>query len=299
MKLEPMLASPLKDPQQFERILSGPEWSLERKFDGVRVLLVHADGRTRMLTRTGRDIAGKFPEIVHAAGVYGIQGIVLDGELVIPGKGLTAVVSRSNGRDVPRGMIREGAVLMAFDVLSVGPEDMTGWLLRQRREVLTVAVDGPSLEEIQRSVPLDIKADAWARGLSDGWEGLVAKHEDSRYRPGVRSRDWIKVKYRFELRVLAYGIEPSKTSGYGSMKVGVLEGNDLDRLVPIGTVGTGFTSSDMQAVISELGYGRPTPVVISCMGRTAGGLREPVFLRFDRSPGISAPAAQLDDLPTF
>jgi bifunctional non-homologous end joining protein LigD len=216
-------------------------------------------------------------------------------------KGLRAVVGRANSsRRASRPTAENEAALVAFDVLQVGKQDLTGWDLERRRMVLVTATEAPRRAHISMVAPLVRKVEAWGMGIVNGWEGVVLKRLDSTYRPGVRSDAWLKVKYRYELTVLAYALVPSSSgSGYGSLRVGVLEDNDLDRLVPIGTVGTGFTEADMRSVISELGYGRPSPVVISCMGRTAGGLREPVFLRFDRSPGISAPAAQLDDLPTF
>jgi len=36
-----------------------------------------------------------------------------------------------------------------------------------------------------------------ARARRAGWEGIIAKRTDARYRPGARSDDWLKLKLQF------------------------------------------------------------------------------------------------------
>lgn len=90
-----------------------------------------------------------------------------------------------------------------------------------------------------------------------GLEGLVAKRLESRYRPGQRSRDWIKRPLIKTQDVLVGGWRPGKggrSGRIGGLLLGAYDGQG--RLRYVGDVGTGFSDRALDELLDVL-----TPLV--------------------------------------
>jgi bifunctional non-homologous end joining protein LigD len=168
----------------------GSGWAFEPKLDGWRAI-VTVDGRISVRTRTGRDITAALPELSAPPPAIRGRSVVLDGELVAgAGRpedfyGIAGRVA-SRRRSIP-------LTFVAFDVLFLDAEPTCDRPYRERRVLLDA---------------LDIRCGGWATvpsfdgdahdvflACADlGLEGVVAKRADSRYRPGQRTRDWLKLK---------------------------------------------------------------------------------------------------------
>jgi bifunctional non-homologous end joining protein LigD len=81
----------------------------------------------------------------------------------------------------------------------------------------------------------------------------MAKRGDSRYEPGKRSRDWLKVKpglQRQEFVVVGYSKGQGRRSGsLGSLVLAVRRGRDLEW---VGNVGTGFSDKTLDDLLARL-----------------------------------------------
>ena len=62
----------------------GKEWMYEPKWDGFRCLVFRDDETIFLLSRTGKNLAGAFVEIVAAVRALSSKRFVLDGELALP-----------------------------------------------------------------------------------------------------------------------------------------------------------------------------------------------------------------------
>jgi bifunctional non-homologous end joining protein LigD len=133
-----------------------------------------------------------------------------------------------------------------------------------------------------------------------GLEGIIAKHSQSTYEAGSRTRQWLKVKTRLTQEgVIAGFTEPGGSRKYfGSLVLGAYEGGQL---ISIGSVGSGFTAKDLQSIREQLDplaqkecpfsvqpetnapvtWVRPELVCeVGLSGWTEdGSMRQPVFLR--------------------
>ena len=81
---------------------------------------------------------------------------------------------------------------------------------------------------------------------------MVAKRIDSPYRPGTRSPDWRKVARVDQVRAVVGGFLPgegSRAATFGSLLLGLVDG---DRLRYIGSVGTGFDGPTLHAIRAAL-----------------------------------------------
>ncbi len=157
--------------------LSG--WAVEPKFDGWRVG-VEVDDFVRVWTRNGHEITDRVPSAQRLAG----RRIVLDGEL-ISGAGTLADFYRLLGDLGRRG---GSATIVAFDVLAVDDEVVTGLPYIERRALLEkLELSGFVVAPSFPGTDLDPLLKSCGEL---GMEGIVLKRLSSIYRPGQRSSDW-------------------------------------------------------------------------------------------------------------
>jgi bifunctional non-homologous end joining protein LigD len=167
-------------------------YAVEPKLDGWRVI-VHVRDEVRVFTRPGRDLTASIPGLQELASVVP-AGTVLDGELVAGSgraRSFYRVTPQLAQRPDPR---RESVTFAVFDVLALAGKRVTSRSYAERRVLLDdLALLGPSWCVVPSWRHIDLRALLAACAEHDV-EGVVAKRLASRYRPGQRSRDWIKMK---------------------------------------------------------------------------------------------------------
>src|SRR5205807_7325294 len=83
-------------------------------------------------------------------------------------------------------------------------------------------------------------------------EGIIAKRMESRYAPGKRTRDWLKIKTHGRQEFVIAGFTKGtgrRASSFGSLVLGYYRGNEL---VYAGNVGTGFTGKEIDKLLDKL-----------------------------------------------
>jgi ATP-dependent DNA ligase len=98
----------------------------------------------------------------------------------------------------------------------------------------------------------DTEGEAYYReACAKGWEGLIAKRADSRYRSG-RSKDWLKFKCESGQEFVIGGFTDPQRSriGFGALLLGYYDSGG--RLVYAGKVGTGFTNQVLLSLHGRL-----------------------------------------------
>lgn len=255
--IEPMLASLVDAP------LNDPQLIYEPKYDGIRAIAeIEPRGAVRLWSRLGNEKTAQFPEIVAALKEWA-QGLkapfVIDGEIVaLDGKGNPSGFQQLQGRihltEKPAANTSLArTAFIAFDALREGRTDLRERPLTERRAALEriFASAQSSMLRISESVRGDGR-DLYKRALAEGWEGLIAKQADSRYRSGKRSPDWRKVKIVREQEFVIGGwTEPRQTRSYfGALLLGVY--GEASGLVYVGHVGTGFNEKELARLMKLL-----------------------------------------------
>jgi bifunctional non-homologous end joining protein LigD len=245
----PMLATAADRPPP------GDDWVYERKLDGVRLIAVRANDRTRLYSRIQRDNTATFPEIAAALDVAAETDLVVDGEVVAFSGDHTSfgLLQSRLGISDPRRALAVGTpvVFFVFDLLTYAGQDLTQLSLRSRRRMLAEAitfVEPLRMSEERMGAATDLLQEA--RTL--GWEGLIAKRTGSRYEPGRRSSHWLKLKVVLEQDFVIGGFTESSASGrtgFGALLVGYYDG---DVLRYAGKVGTGFDHKTLVAIRATL-----------------------------------------------
>jgi bifunctional non-homologous end joining protein LigD len=215
--LEPMAATLTQ-----ERF-TGPDWTFERKFDGIRLLAFKRGPDVRLLSRNR--LPQNLPALAQAVAALPVPDAILDGELTWGAA---------------------GARYHVFDVLWLDGRELTPLTLDARRAIL----DGLPFEPpLQRVPPLE-DARPWERACREGWEGVIAKRRDSRYEHR-RSPHWLKMKCESNKDLLVGGFTDPQGGrvGFGALLVGYDDGDDL---VFAGKVGTGFDTNLLTTLRARL-----------------------------------------------
>ncbi len=255
-----------------------PEWGFEPKWDGIRAIAV-CNEETHLISRNRHDITVAYPELVGVHDRLVALEAMLDGEIAAFADGAPSfqrLQQRMHVRDERQvqAMARQiPVVYMVFDLLYLDGRDLTDLPLRERRALLEETVV-PS-DQIQLSPVTEGDGVAlFDAAKSHGLEGVVAKRLSSRYRPGARSREWLKVKVTYDADVVIVGWtdgEGNRAGSFGSLVMAVYDGGALRY---VGNVGTGFDQRTLEEITARLqALGETEPPFPSDVLRSRSELR--------------------------
>jgi bifunctional non-homologous end joining protein LigD len=241
------------------------QFAYETKFDGVRAVAYLENGRLRLMTRNDIDVTATYPEVGGIAEATALEAI-LDGELVTFAphserssfEALQARMHLQGPRQIGQLAQRVPVTFCLFDVLFLDGQSTLDLTYQERRELLVgLGLDGPHW----RTPPFlrGGGATALAESRDRGDEGIMVKRLSSRYEPGRRSRDWIKVKNLRTQEVVVGGWSPgqgARAGTIGSLLLGIPDDGGLSY---VGRVGTGFSQATLDRLSARLGdLARPT-----------------------------------------
>jgi len=200
-----------------------PEWTFERKYDGIRLLAFRNGKTVRLLSRN--QLPQTYPAIADGIGVLPVHQVIFDGE-----------VDWGN----------RNAEYHVFDILWLNGRDLMRLPLMERRAIL----HDLGLRRPLCSVPEITGEKPWERACREGWEGLIAKRRDSPYEHR-RSPYWLKMKCEAsqELVVGGFTDPQGERRGLGALLLGYFEREDF---VFAGKVGTGFDTKQLVGLRARL-----------------------------------------------
>ena len=281
------------------------DYIFELKLDGERCLAYLDAAGVELRNKRNDRLLPRFPELAGVAAQ--VRGrCILDGELIVTvgGKPNFAEVQRrsllSNAFKIKLSAEKYPASFVAYDILYLDGRELFSLPLMERKSLLFQTVPAETARlALSRHVE---KAGArlFEQAAAQGLEGVVAKRRESMYRPGRRTKDWIKIKNlqdddfvvcghirkEGDVTSLVLGQYRDGTLVYkGHVTMGV-SGPDFARIraqpaaacpfadVPRGNQGAVWLKPDLVCVVQF-------------MERTAGGgIRHPIFkgLRQDKTP---------------
>ncbi len=227
--VEPMLATLVDEP--FDR----EGWSFEVKWDGFRSIAEIKGGKVRLLSRNGKLQNARFPTVAEAVSGLPVDA-VLDGEIVsVDEKGRPDFQALQNSIRTGEGRI----LYYVFDILQADGYDLRPLPLKRRQQILAKVL--PASDVVRLSEPIETKGKAFFRAAdTNGLEGIMAKDLASPYRPGERTREWLKIKTQRRQEAVICGFTQPRASRkhFGALILGAYRNGQLTY---VGHVGTGFT----------------------------------------------------------
>jgi bifunctional non-homologous end joining protein LigD len=233
-----------------------PSWLFEIKWDGFRALAtIGADGSVKLVSRNGKDLLGKFPELQEIGSAFRSLPIVVDGEIVsLDEQGRSSFQRLQNRIESLRGPRKPAGAgdvcFAAFDVLFADGRDVRPLPLEERKRLLErLIVEGHRVVYSKHVVGDGTKLFELAE--KRGLEGIMAKRRDAPYESGKRTRTWLKIKAqkRQEFVIGGYTEPRGSRKGFGALIVGYY---DQSRLLYAGHVGTGFDNRMLAALSRRL-----------------------------------------------
>jgi len=238
-------------------------WVFEVKLDGYRMRAACQEGEPILYSRKGLEYTESFPEIARAVKAIPFDGVILDGELVVPNEAgrpnfnMLQARARLGAREAKRAAIESPATLYVFDLLAFAGYDLRKLPLVARKAILQKVL--PQTGPLRYSEHFAKNGEAlYEQVVKLGLEGIMAKKADSPYRNG-RSGDWLKIRADKidDFVVVGFTRPKGARGGFGSLHVGAYKD---DKLIYCGRAGSGFSGDQLDEISATLqGLVRKTP----------------------------------------
>lgn len=238
------LSYPLEAPPQSLGEIS--DWYAEWKWDGIRAQAIRRQGRTFIWSLGEELVTERFSELTSACESVP-DGTVLDGEIlawrdaeVRPFQELQRRIMRKSATG--KLLVEVPVILMCFDLLELGGEDLREKPISERRRLLTQLLTPGALDErpscrAQLNPVLRVSPLAEGKSWDDLMElrsnsrllkveGLMLKRRNSKYGAGRRKGDW------WQWEIDGYSVDCAFTceqNDHGT-DVQISEADSIDRL---------------------------------------------------------------------
>ncbi len=238
--IEPMLVAEIgASDKVYSDILDkhGGKSLVEVKYDGYRIQ-VHKGLGIKLFTRTLNPLnPGVFPELDDC--LNKLPRGIYDGELVgtVGGiEGFKAVKKRVRD-DLEVDLVADWPLeIRFFDVLYAEGRSMMEFPLTERRKKLQEYVSNVSEQySIYDAEDLEEK---FTEVTDSGLEGLVCKNPESLYKPGARTKDWIKLKKFLTLDLTLLGVYQGEGRAsrlpFAALLLGTKNGRTYETITKVG-----------------------------------------------------------------
>lgn len=238
-QVAPMLATLVNKP--FEEA----GWLYEIKWDGYRALAHAQKGQVQLLSRNNKRFNEKYYPVLKALQEWEVNA-VLDGEIcVLNDKGMAHFGSLQEWRSEADGHL----VYYIFDLLWYNGNSLLNVPLQERRQLLQSII--PESDILRFSESFDASAANLLKAAGNmGLEGIMAKKLNSKYMPGERTREWLKIKTskRHEVVIGGYTQNEGSPKPFSALLVGIYQNG---RLSYTGKIGTGFNQQQQKDLLKQ------------------------------------------------
>ncbi|MBM6403957.1 ATP-dependent DNA ligase [Phycicoccus sp. CSK15P-2] len=238
----PMLAKPVKGLDA--KALQDTEVVYEPKWDGFRSIVFRSGDRVEIGSRNEKPMTRYFPELVEAALANLPDQCVVDGEIVVvrPGEDrldfelLSQRIHPAASR-VTKLSTETPARFVAFDLLALGEDDLTGRPFAERRALLEEALGDarPPVHVTPATTDRETAARWFTEFEGAGLDGLVAKPADGTYEPDKRTMLKVKHERTADCVVAGYRVHKSGPDAIGSLLLGIHDAEGS--LLSVGVIG--------------------------------------------------------------
>jgi bifunctional non-homologous end joining protein LigD len=232
--------------KETENPFDDKDWLFEIKWDGYRAITEKNKNKILLYSRNGISFLSTYP--IVADQLLNIkEDAVIDGEIVVindKGKPDFQLLQHyAENQDHP-------IQYYIFDLLKLNGHDTTGLSLIERKELLQKII--PKNEVIKYSDHIPEKGKSFFKVSKEkDLEGIIAKKIDSKYYPGKRTSDWLKIKHHKTQEAIVAGYtQPSGARKYfGALILAIKDGKKLKY---IGHTGSGFNQDSLKEMYETL-----------------------------------------------
>ena len=237
---------------------AGRGWLFEPKWDGFRSIIFRDGDEVEIGSRNGKPMTRYFPELVEALKAELPERCVVDGEIILVAASgdrldFDALQQRIHPAASRVKLLAEQtpARFVAFDLLALGDEDLTGKPFAERRRELERALAASAAPVHVTAATSDRDtAQRWFRQFEGaGLDGIVAKTLEGTYQPDKRAMVKVKHERTADCVLAGYRVHTSGPDRVGSLLLGLYD--DAGVLASVGVVGA-FPMARRQELFAEL-----------------------------------------------
>ncbi len=259
--VKPMLAKP-RPISDLPAMLKNERVMIEPKLDGFRAIVFRDGDEVVIGSRNEKPLTRYFPDVVQAVLEHLPERAVVDGEIIVSDSGgdrleFESLQQRIHPADsrVRRLAEETPARFVAFDLLALGDDDLTGRPMTERRARLEQALGAPASDPSARVHLTPTTQDAelarrWFEQFEGaGLDGLIAKQRDLTYQPDKRVMSKIKHERTADCVLAGYRVHKSGPDAVGSLLLGLVDERGV--LASVGVCGA-FTMARRKELFTEL-----------------------------------------------
>ena len=248
--VKPMLAKPVA------AVPTGQMY--EPKWDGFRSIIFRDGDDVEIGSRNEKPMTRYFPEVVEAVKANFPPRAVIDGEIVVLDRERNSLEfevlqQRIHPAASRVKMLAETtpASFVAFDLLALGDDDLTGVPFEQRRAALerSLANAQPPVHITPLTRDHDLAQQWFEQFEGAGLDGLIAKRPEQHYQPDKRVMAKIKHERTADCVVAGYRVHKSGPDAVGSLMLGLYQDNG--HLASVGVIGA-LPMAQRRALFAEL-----------------------------------------------
>lgn len=240
----------------------GGKTAFEYKYDGARVQIHKSGGEVKVFSRRLTDVTVSLPEIVELVKENFVANeAILEGEVVavdkagfpLPFQHLMRRFRRVHSVENMAEMIP--VRLYLFDVLYVDGKSLITMKYFQRRQILAENAGKLPLTTQMVTNSVEEAARFLEKAMNEGHEGLMAKRIDSRYTPGIRGKNWLKIKPVLEpldLAIVAAEYGYGRRHGWLSDYYLAARDEETGMFQPVGKTFKGLTDAEIIEMTNRL-----------------------------------------------
>ncbi|MGI5501248.1 ATP-dependent DNA ligase [Lentzea sp. CA-135723] len=245
--VKPMLAKSVPSLPRGDGLAYEPKW------DGFRCVVFRDGDEVELGSRNDKPLTRYFPEVVELLKAALPPRCVVDGEIVLvtpDGLSFDTLQLRLHpaASRVRKLSVETPASFVAFDLLALGDEDVTGLTLAERRSRLEkVVAEVPGVYLTPSTTDPDVAQDWFTRFEGAGFDGVVVKALDGVYEPDKRVM--FKVKHERTADCVVAGYRWHKDGEtVGSLVLGLYQDGELHNV----GVASSFTAARRRELVEEL-----------------------------------------------
>ncbi|WP_292008350.1 DNA ligase D [Chryseobacterium sp.] len=232
--------------KSFEKAFDNKDWIFEIKWDGYRAIADLSKNEPLFYSRNGISFLSKFERVVIDLERQKHK-VILDGEIVAydnQGKPNFQLLQQIGNH--PNLTL----TYQVFDLLWLNGHSTENLSLLQRKELLKEALTETDIIKYCDHIP-EKGITFFEQMKKMKLEGMIAKKADSLYIEGLRTNEWLKIKFTNTEETIICGFTEPQGSreGFGALILGkYIKG----KLTYCGHTGTGFNNESLQQIHQRL-----------------------------------------------
>ncbi|CAJ1417784.1 unnamed protein product, partial [Effrenium voratum] len=201
--ISPQQAQPARSVEEVQKKMKETKggWTAEWKYDGERLQIHFARSEKMMLfSRNLKTVTERYPQIEEALEEQQLESIILDAEVVaVDGDRILPfqILSRRPRKATDQDDSSDAVAIYAFDCLFLNGESLLPLSLRERQQKMREVLEEKGMLKLAQGRQLMEEGDlqqALEDSIAASTEGLMLKSLSARYKPGARTREWMKLK---------------------------------------------------------------------------------------------------------